>query len=209
MGVKVWNKGAARMPASKLEWKGRGLIVATPSATIPALAPGASANVLVEFRLIDPSARFARIEADWGSDRFVFGVPVYEPAEITRNQAISDGKAMPTFVQAVEKEELVFGEGNGDGRADRDETFVVLLPDGDRFRPAELITADRCLDTTGRLPDQWREWDHVGGSPKYTLARFGAQCQSGRVVQALARIQVPLEKPAHAWKYAVIEIPVP
>jgi hypothetical protein len=208
MGVKVWNKGSARLPASKLEWKGSGISIATPTATVPALAPGASANVLLEFSVPD-TWRFARIDAEWGGERFTFGVPIYEPAELTRKESIADGKTVPTFVRAVENEDLVFGEGNGDGRADRTETFAVLLPDGDRFRPAELITADGCLDLTGRVSDPWREWDHVGGTAKYTLARFREQCQSGRVVRALARVQVPDKKPHHRWMYGVVEIPVP
>jgi len=94
-------------------------------------------------------------------------IPVYPPAPPAASFKIAD-------------------DGDRDGHASPGEGFTLSLPDG----PAELITADPCVDTSVRTIE-----DNV----RYTRARIEASCEPGRTVRMLART---------ANAYAAIEFPI-
>jgi hypothetical protein len=134
-------------------------------------------------------------------------IPCFPPAEPTADFRIADGSSLPIYQGGVTVKEMKLGTGNGDGEANRREKIAVLLPDGNAYRAAELFTNDPCLDLTDRLSDSWASYDHVGASAKISLAQIRDTCQSGHVVRALARIQLP-NKPNHKVRYAAVQFPV-
>ena len=126
-------------------------------------------------------------------------------APVTTNFQIADHRAFEVFYHAIEKHSVALGEGNGDGKADHGEQIVILFPDGDAYRAAELFSADPCLDLTTRISDNWASYDYVGASAKFTVAKIN--CAPGRVVQLHARVLFP-NKPNHQLREFAIEIPI-
>jgi hypothetical protein len=100
---------------------------------------------------------------------------------------------------------MTLGEGNGDGQSNRGEQIAILLPDGDAYRAAELFSTDDCIDLTTRISDSWSDYDQVGASAKYTLAKISPNCPN--TVKLLAQIIVP-NKPNHQLKQATIELQI-
>lgn len=127
------------------------------------------------------------------------------PAPAATDFQIADRRAVTVFQHAVQKQTLTLGQGNGDGKANPGELIAVLFPDGDALRAAELLSDDDCVDLTARISDNWGDYDWVGASAKYTLAKIG-NCP-GRVIQLRARVVIP-NKPNHQLREATVEIPV-
>jgi len=127
------------------------------------------------------------------------------PAPEWTDFQIADHRALTVFQHAVQTQKLTLGLGNGDGKANPGEQIAVLFPDGDAFRAAELLSDDDCVDLTARVSDNWGEYDWVGASAKYTLAKIG-NCP-GHVIHLRARVVIP-NKPNHQLREASIEIPV-
>ena len=206
--VRVLNKGAARSLPVSLKWEtpNPSVSIRTTSAAVPALAPGASVEVPLEFTVFDESREIAKLVAVAGGLRLPVEIPLFPEAHVAKDFSIADGRTFLAWQRAVEKKELHFGSGNGDGRAAPGETFAVLFPDGDAWRAAELFTSDACVDLTLRASDVWSSYDHVGASVKYSLPRVLPGCPAGHVVRFMARWQLP-DRPNHRLRYAVVEIP--
>jgi pimeloyl-ACP methyl ester carboxylesterase len=126
-------------------------------------------------------------------------------APITTDFQIADHRSFEVFYHAVEKHTIALGEGNGDGKANHGEQIVILLPDGDAYRAAELFSDNDCLDLTTRISDNWATYDYVGASAKFTVARIN--CAPGRVVQLKARVVIP-NKPNHQIREVTIKLPI-
>jgi hypothetical protein len=131
--------------------------------------------------------------------------PPLPPAPITTSFQIADHRTLEVFQHAIKKQPMTLGQGNGDGKANPGEQIVILLPDADAYRAAELFSLDPCIDLTTRISDNWGEYDFVGASAKYTLAKISATCPSNHVIKMLARVQIP-NKPNHQLREATIEL---
>ncbi len=125
------------------------------------------------------------------------------PAFITTDFQIADHRSFQVFHHAIEKQTETLGEGNGDGKANHGEQIVILLPDGDAFRAAELFSDSDCIDLTNRVSDSWEKYDWVGASAKYTVAKIN--CGPGRVIKLKARVVIP-NKPNHQVREATIQL---
>lgn len=203
------NKGAAASAPISLRWQSPNpeVAIANPAIAIPALAPGASVETPVAFTVSAEGREIVKLVAVGAGVRLAAEVPLFPPAQPVKSFQIADGRAILAFQHAVEKESLTFGDGNGDGKAARGETFAVLLPDGDDWRAAELFTNDRCIDLTMRVSDVWSAYDHVGASAKYSLPVVRKDCPPGRMVRFMTRVQLP-DKPNHKVQYGTVEIRV-
>jgi pimeloyl-ACP methyl ester carboxylesterase len=127
------------------------------------------------------------------------------PAPISTDFEIADHRSFEVFYHAIEKHTIALGEGNGDGKPNHGEQIVILLPDGDAYRAAELFSDSDCLDLTTRISDNWAAYDHVGASAKFTVAKIN--CAPGQVVQLKARIVIP-NKPNHQTREVTIKLPI-
>jgi hypothetical protein len=207
--VRFWNKGGARLGTSLVRWESPnpGVKFATPEGRLYALEPGESANLPVTFTVSDGGRAVVKIFAVYGTGRVAFEVPLYPAAAPAKDFQIADGRSLTVFRHAVEKASVRFGEGNGDGHAAPGETFAVLMPDGAASRAAELFTADTCVDNAMRGSDSWTDYDHSGGSVKYSLPSIRVDCEPGHVVHMLARIQIPNGADTRV-KYFSLEFPV-
>jgi S-formylglutathione hydrolase FrmB len=127
-------------------------------------------------------------------------------APVTTDFQIADQRTLAVFQHAVKPRTVTLGQGNGDGKANRGEQIAILFPDGDAFRAAELISDDDCVDLTTRISDNWSDYDQVGASAKYTLARISQSCPN-HTIKILAKVIFP-NKPNHQLREFTIELPI-
>jgi hypothetical protein len=209
MRARFYNKGTAASPARVVRWysANAAIEIDTPTAILPAMAPGQSGEAPLAFLVQDQGREIVKLSAVAGDEKLPLEVPLFPPAQEAYDFKIGDGKAFTVYQQAMRKSSLVAGDGNGDGRANPGERVAILLPDGDVFRLAELYTNDDCVDNTTRLSDNWSSYDHVGASAKYSLPVIKPWCPAGHVVRFMARVQLP-DKPNHKIRYAVVQFPV-
>ena len=104
-------------------------------------------------------------------------------APLTTDFQIADQRTFKVFRHAVKTETMTLGQGNSDGKVNRGEQIAILFPDGNAYRAAELIADDDCIDLTTRISDNWAEYDWVGASAKYTLARISRTCPNDHVIK--------------------------
>jgi len=207
------NKGDRATKRMRLQWMtaNPGVRVDAAGFTLPALNPGQTAEIPLAFVVEDATreiVKFDAVQAGAGkAARLPLEIPVFPPAESTRDFRIADGLPLPVYRHAESVQTLKLGSGNGDGQAEAGERIAVLLPDGDAYRAAELFTNDACVDLTARVSDDWAGYDHVGASVKISLPLIRASCPAGHIIHALARIQLP-NKPNHKIRYAAIEFKV-
>ncbi|MGA3187030.1 MAG: alpha/beta hydrolase-fold protein [Bryobacteraceae bacterium] len=133
--------------------------------------------------------------------------PPLPTAPVSTDFQISDHRTLQIFQHAIEPKTLTLGQGNGDGKANPGEQIAILFPDGDAYRAAELFSDDPCADLTTRISDNWSDYDSVGASAKYTLAKISPTCPSGHIIKMQARALLP-NKPNHKIREATIELQV-
>lgn len=207
--VRFLNAGAARSATGPVQWESldKDVKFAPASARLFGLAPGESAPLAVTISVADPTRAAVRIVAAMGADRLAFEVPLFPAADPSKDFQIVDGRSVTAWRHATERAEIPFGEGNRDGQAAPGETFVILVPDGDALRPAEVFSKDACVDTGLRGSDSWDYYDHQLASLPYSVLRIPENCEPGRVVHVLARIVTPSVGGYHT-RYEAIEFPV-
>ncbi|MBI3472219.1 MAG: hypothetical protein HY013_12760 [Candidatus Solibacter usitatus] len=207
--VTFLNKGAARSGPLKVRWEtaNPSVLVQPVEVVLPPIAAGARMETTLTVTVYDEAREIVKLEGVAGQQRLPLEIPLFPDAPVSRDFRIADGKAFTVFRRAVDREEVFFGKGNGDGRVNAGETFAVLIPDGGGLRAAELFTNDACLDLSLRGSDPWASYDHVGATSKYSLPVVSPGCEPGHVLRMLARVQSP-DKPNHRVSYWVVEAPV-
>ena len=207
--VRFLNKGDRVSPALPVHWEtpNPGVRLDTAEGRLQQLLPGKSAEVSLSFTISDPTREMLKLFAVAGHTRMELEIPTFPPAQNASDFRIADGLSLPVYQNAVKKEALTLGTGNGDGQANAGERLAILLPDGDAFRAAELFTNDTCVDLTSRVSDKWGDYDHVGASAKYSLPLIRSDCAPDHVIRMLARVQMP-DKPNHTMRYVAIEFKV-
>lgn len=198
------NKGTTASAPIELTWKAAGGVSVTPAeARVPALGPGAKAEVAVTVTSFDESREVIVIEAG----PYRAEIPVFPSVKPLTKFKIVDGGTAQVFQHAVERTELTLGSGNRDGRVTPGESFAVLVADGDGWRALELFSNDRCLDLSQRISDLWGNFDHVGASAKYTIAKAVAGCGSRKPLRMIGRVQMPgADKTDHRLEAYSIEL---
>ncbi|MGO9261988.1 MAG: alpha/beta hydrolase-fold protein [Bryobacteraceae bacterium] len=207
--LRFLNAGAARSATGLVQWESAnpGVKFAPASSRLFGLAPGEAAPLAVTVTVADPARAVMRIVAATAGDRIAFDVPLFPPAAPSTDFQIADGRTVTAWRHATERAETVFGEGNRDGQAAPGETFVILLPDGEALRPAEVFSGDACVDTGLRGSDSWDYYDHQLASMPYSVASIRENCEPGHVVHMLARIVTPAAG-GYQTRYGAIEFPV-
>jgi pimeloyl-ACP methyl ester carboxylesterase len=207
--LRFLNKGAAQSTPVELKLESPQKTVAfkTSSIKVPALAPGASAVASTTFTLFDQTREMVKMVASGGASSFTVALQAFSEATPAKDFRVADGRTQTLYVEATKKEETRLGQGNGDGRLQRGETFAVLMPDAGSFRALELFTSDPCVDLSRRVSDVWSSYDYVGASAKYSLAQVRKDCPAGHVIRMIGRLQFP-HKPDHRLLTYSLTLPV-
>ena len=203
------NRGATAALAQTVRWEtpNAKVTISDPIVKLPALTSKASAEASLVFTVNDDTREIVHLFAVVGAQKIPFDVHVYPAAEAATDFRIADGKPFHIYRRATELQELALGQGNGDGQANPGESVAILLPDGDGYRAAEILTDDFCVDRSARESDNWHDYDRVGASVKYSLPVIRSECAVGHVIHLLVRVQLP-DKPNHRLRYAEVDFPV-
>jgi hypothetical protein len=209
LAIQVTNKGGGRSEPQTLQWQSPnpGVKFDSTASRLAGLAPGETATVPVAVTVADPARTVLRMAAVAAGAHLPIVIPLFPPAENTKDFQIADGRTLTVYQHAVHQEPTQLGEGNGDGHASPGENFAVLIPDGAAYRAAEVFTDSVCVDTTMRASDSWGDYDHTGASAKFSLPAIRQDCAPGTVIHMLARVVMP-NAPDHQVKYWAIEFPV-
>jgi hypothetical protein len=204
--VRFRNMGAVRSATASIQWESPnpGVKVEPASARLFALAPGEIGSIQLAVTVADPARRAVRLSGAEGTNRFSFVVPLFPAAEPARVFQIADGGTRHVWQHGNQPLDVPFGEGNHDGHASPGENFAILIPDGEWLRPAEVFTADDCVDLSMRASDSWTEFDRSGASVRYSLPAIRNDCEPGHVVHMLARVVYP----GYTVRHFAIEFPV-
>ncbi len=101
-----------------------------------------------------------------------FELLLKEPVEEITDFVIADGRELTVIKEAVDSVTGVVGSGNGDGIANPGETIVILVKEGGKYLRTNAVTLHPMVNanhTSIRIRDPWQEYDHIGGSFKYTM----------------------------------------
>lgn len=109
---------------------------------------------------------------------------------------IADGKHMMVVNAAVSSFTGIVGAGNGDGIANPGETLVILVKEGDKYLRTYAYTLHPLINdkqTNIRIPDSWAEYDHIGGSFKYTQPVVSSEKSKGQDIWFYIEYWIPGE----------------
>ncbi len=132
-----------------------------------------------------------------------------DPSEIEKFE-IADGRLFNVAASGIDTAALFLGRGNGDGIANPGESIVILVKDQGLYRRTELFTADPVINPGGvnsRLDDNWSNYDHVGGSAKFSAPLISSECPDNHKIEFLASYWLP-SYPNHIIKYGRISLTV-
>jgi len=137
-----------------------------------------------------------------------FEVRLFPDVQDLGNVQIADGRTLPVQVNGNKVDERLLGIGNGDGEVSPGESVVVLVKDEGELRMAYLSSGDPCVNPSGlnlRFSDYWGEYDHVGGSAKYSMPTIASQCAAGHEVIFFAEYLLP-HAPEHVRKSGLVRV---
>ncbi len=123
---------------------------------------------------------------------------------------IADGRLFHVATAGIDTAAMFLGRGNGDGIANPGESIVILVKDQGLYRRTELFTPDPFINqggTNNRLDDNWSNYDHVGGSAKYSVPLISSECPDNHKLEFLASYWLP-SYPDHIIKYGKVSFPV-
>lgn len=106
-----------------------------------------------------------------------------DPVPEITDYIIADGREMTVAEAAVDSFIGIVGAGNGDGIANPGETIVILVKEGGRYLRTNAYTLHPQINTENtniRISDSWQEYDHIGGSYKYTKPVISSEKASGK-----------------------------
>ncbi len=106
-----------------------------------------------------------------------------DPVTEITDFVIADGREMTVVKAAVDSFSGIVGAGNGDGIANPGETIVILVNEGGKYIRTNAYTLHPQINTHNtniRISDSWQEYDHIGGSSKYTRPVISSGEASGK-----------------------------
>ncbi|MBR9776684.1 MAG: hypothetical protein GYB55_17345 [Cytophagales bacterium] len=114
-----------------------------------------------------------------------FEVLFKDPVEEITNFVIADGKEFTIVKEAVDSASMIVGAGNGDGIANPGETIVLLVEKGGEYLRTHAYTTNDYINQGNvsiRIADPWQEYDHIGGTVKYTMPVLSGQIPEGEKI---------------------------
>lgn len=149
---------------------------------------------------------------DGNKNEFVefFEVPLKQDVPAIKDFEIADGKIFTVAKGGNDAETIVLGHGNGDGIANPGESIVLLVNDQNKYWRTDLFSSDPYINPFGihiRKSDYWGNYDHVGGSAKYSVPLIASNCPENQSIEFFAEYWLP-DNPLHIIKKGVIKIDV-
>ncbi|EPR69617.1 putative esterase [Cyclobacterium qasimii M12-11B] len=120
-----------------------------------------------------------------GSWQEEFEILFKDPVVEITNFVIADGKEFTIVKEAVDSETMVIGAGNGDGIANPGETIVILVEEEGKYIRTHTYTTNKYINPGNvsiRIADPWQEYDHIGGTVKYTMPVLDAEIPEGEEI---------------------------
>jgi len=121
---------------------------------------------------------------------------------------IADGRKFTVVKGGNDTETTVVGFGNGDGIANPGESIELLVREGNRYYRTNLFSTNNCVNPFGinvRKSDNWGQYDHVGGSAKFSIPLLAANCPQNQRLEFFAEYWLP-DYPLHTIKQGRIFI---
>jgi hypothetical protein len=139
-----------------------------------------------------------------------FEIPIRKDLPSIEQFVIADGKTFTVAAAGTDSATIFLGRGNGDGMVNPGESIVVLVKNQNKLWRTELFTSDKYVNPSGihiRESDNWGNYDHVGGSAKYSIPLISSDCPQDHVIRFFASYWLP-DYPEHIIKQGRIEIKV-
>ncbi|MCO8120889.1 esterase family protein [Stieleria sp. TO1_6] len=114
-----------------------------------------------------------------------FELRLKDPVPEITDFEIADGRQVTVVEAAVDSMTGVVGAGNGDGIANPGETIVILVKDGSNYLRTNAYTLNPKINANNnaiRVSDRWQNYDHIGGSAKYTQPVIASSESAGESV---------------------------
>jgi len=121
-------------------------------------------------------------------------IPIRQDVGYAEGFVIADGRKIKVAQAAVESAELILGSGNGDGIANPGESIIILAKDQGKLYRTDLSYSDPFINPNNqreRQSDSWQEYDHIGGSVKFSVPLISSDCPDGHLVEFLAEYWLP------------------
>jgi hypothetical protein len=137
-------------------------------------------------------------------------VPIMTDQPEIKDYKIADGKTFQIAEAGDDTVSLFLGRGNGDGMANPGESIVILTGDEKLYRRTFLYTSDPYINPGGintRVSDNWGNYDHVGGSAKYSVPIISSDCPEDHRVEFFTEYWLP-DYPDHIIRRGKITLNV-
>ncbi|QDT07073.1 Carbohydrate acetyl esterase/feruloyl esterase precursor [Rubripirellula lacrimiformis] len=112
-----------------------------------------------------------------------FELRLKDPVPEINDFEIADGRLVTVVQAAVESVSGIVGVGNGDGIANPGEAIVILVKDDGKYLRTNASTLHPKINADNnhiRVSDSWQEFDHIGGSSKYTQPVIASKESAGK-----------------------------
>jgi len=217
--LQLLNKGtaAATKVTGTLNSADPSVKIGKDSVSWPRIAPGEllEASTPLLFQEQDTTREIVKFELvlkDNGNRRWTvpFEVRLFPEVPLFENVQVADGASFRVQASGNHLEERFLGIGNADGVANPGESVQVLVKDQGEFRLTALYTSDRYVNCSGlniRYSDYWGNYDHVGGSAKYSMPTISAACPPGHEIVFFAEYWLP-NAPEHTMKRGLVKLRV-
>jgi S-formylglutathione hydrolase FrmB len=139
-----------------------------------------------------------------------FDIPIRKDLLELQHVEIADGRTFTVAAGGSDSARVFLGTGNGDGVANPGESIVILVKDRNKYWRTELYTPDKFINPHGihiRESDNWGNYDHVGGSAKYSVPVISSDCPQNQNIVFFATYWLP-DYPEHIIKQGKIVIKV-
>lgn len=157
-------------------------------------------------------ARFKLTIKDGNNHEWIeyFELPLRKDLPELKNLVIADGKIFTVARAGIYDESVLLGQGNGDGIVNPGESIVILVKDQERYYRTSLISNHEFVNPFSinkRISDSWQDYDHIGGSTKYSIPLISSECPENQVIEFFAEYWFP-ERKNHIIKRGPISIKV-
>ncbi|MEN8229070.1 MAG: alpha/beta hydrolase-fold protein [Bacteroidota bacterium] len=137
-------------------------------------------------------------------------IPLRTDQPEIREFEIADGKIFEVAEAGDDTATVYLGAGNGDGVPNPGESIVILMKDRDRYWRTFLYTSDKYVNPSGiniRVSDNWSNYDHVGGSAKYSVPVLSSASPQNHMIEFSTEYWLP-DYPYHIIKRGKVKIEV-
>lgn len=181
LSMKVLNKGfgTSGKITAEVSAISEGLDVVSGQGQIDELQPLEEKKVNGIFRIKNNRIGFDIVklqlvltDGSGRSWREEFEILVKDPVDEIANFIVADGKEFTVVKEAVDSITEIVGAGNGDGIANPGETIVILIENEGKYHRTHAYTTNKYINLGNlniRVVDPWQEYDHIGGTFKYTM----------------------------------------